>query len=235
METNQPAAGVTSALPAQTAATPGQGSGSSATDRSRKALTQDFETFLSMLTAQMKYQDPLDPMKAQEFAVQLATFSGVEQQVRTNEILGDVARELEGTRLAQMAGWIGRDVAVTGPVIFRGGSVRLRADVVEGADRAVLVVKDGSGAVVQREPIAAVSGEIGWVGRDASGKPLPDGSYTIEVESYSEGKLLESRAVESFHRIVEVRRTGEGERLIADDGGAFGLDDVTSVRGLSRA
>ena len=41
----------------------------------------DFETFLKMLTTQIRNQDPLNPMEGSEFAVQLATFSGVEQQV----------------------------------------------------------------------------------------------------------------------------------------------------------
>lgn len=46
--------------------------------------SSDFETFLKMLTTQIKNQDPLNPMEGTEFAVQLATFSGVEQQVMTN-------------------------------------------------------------------------------------------------------------------------------------------------------
>ena len=40
-----------------------------------------------MLTTQIKNQDPLNPMEGTEFAVQLATFSGVEQQVQTNQLL----------------------------------------------------------------------------------------------------------------------------------------------------
>ena len=43
-------------------------------------INSDFETFLKMLTAQMENQDPLNPIESSDYAVQLATFSGVEQQ-----------------------------------------------------------------------------------------------------------------------------------------------------------
>ena len=44
----------------------------------------DFQTFLTMLTAQLKNQDPLSPMESTDFAIQLATFAGVEQQALGN-------------------------------------------------------------------------------------------------------------------------------------------------------
>lgn len=58
-------------------------------DHTKKAgLTEgDFTTFLTMLATQIKNQDPLNPMDGADFAVQLATFSGVEQQVQTNMLL----------------------------------------------------------------------------------------------------------------------------------------------------
>ena len=52
---------------------------------SNSALSSDFETFLKMLTVQMENQDPLNPVDSADFAVQLATFSSVEQQVLTND------------------------------------------------------------------------------------------------------------------------------------------------------
>ena len=62
----------------------------------RSALASDFDTFLRMLTTQMQNQDPLNPIDSTDYATQLATFSGVEQQVRTNSLLADL-----GTWLAE--------------------------------------------------------------------------------------------------------------------------------------
>jgi hypothetical protein len=56
-------------------------------DTPKATLGSDFETFLKMLTTQMKNQDPLNPVESSEYAVQLATFSSVEQQVLTNDLL----------------------------------------------------------------------------------------------------------------------------------------------------
>ncbi|MFV2001871.1 MAG: flagellar hook capping FlgD N-terminal domain-containing protein, partial [Paracoccaceae bacterium] len=50
-------------------------------------VNSDFETFLKLLTTQLKNQDPLKPVDSSDFAVQLATFSSVEQQVKTNDLL----------------------------------------------------------------------------------------------------------------------------------------------------
>jgi len=50
----------------------------------RTEISSDFETFLRMLTVQMQNQDPLNPVDSSDYAVQLATFSSVEQQVQTN-------------------------------------------------------------------------------------------------------------------------------------------------------
>ena len=87
--------------------------------------SSDFETFLKMLTTQIKNQDPLNPMEGTEFAVQLATFSGVEQQVQTNTLLQQMLSN--GTNgLGELSGWIGRDVRTTAPVwLLMSSSKRL--------------------------------------------------------------------------------------------------------------
>ena len=57
------------------------------TETAPNVISSDFETFLKMLTVQMENQDPLNPTDSSEYAMQLATFSGVEQQVLTNDLL----------------------------------------------------------------------------------------------------------------------------------------------------
>ena len=67
---------------AASAGTPPAGSGAGAGAPAASFSGGDFQTFLKMLTTQIKNQDPLNPMEGSDFAVQLATFSGVEQQVQ---------------------------------------------------------------------------------------------------------------------------------------------------------
>lgn len=88
----------------------------------------EFDTFLKMLTAQLKNQDPLNPMEGTDFAVQLATFSGVEQQTQTNKLLNQLVTQLgNGGGLGQTANWIGKEARTTEPVWF--GDTALTLDV----------------------------------------------------------------------------------------------------------
>ena len=86
-----------------------QTASASAASQDRTMINSDFQTFLTMLTTQMQNQDPLNPMESTEFATQLATFSGVEQQVRTNELLGSLQDSMALSSMGQIAGWIGMD------------------------------------------------------------------------------------------------------------------------------
>lgn len=69
----------------------------------RGQISSDFQTFLKMLTAQIQNQDPLNPTPSDEFAVQLATFSSVEQQVRTNDLLVALGAQFGSMGMAQFA------------------------------------------------------------------------------------------------------------------------------------
>ena len=58
--------------------------------RSRIGLADDFDSFLQLLTTQLKNQDPLAPMDANQFTQQLVQFSAVEQAIKTNDALGQL-------------------------------------------------------------------------------------------------------------------------------------------------
>jgi len=68
---------------------------------SSSVISSDFETFLIMLTTQMENQDPLNPIESSDYAVQLATFSSVEQQVLTNDLLGTLSEQMGPMGMAQ--------------------------------------------------------------------------------------------------------------------------------------
>ena len=106
-------------------------------------ITSDFNTFLRMLTVQMQNQDPLNPIDSADYAVQLATFSGVEQQVRTNQLLADMQGKFSQLGMAEMASWIGKEARSPAPVRYQGTPVTLSPNPAVGANRTVLVVKDG--------------------------------------------------------------------------------------------
>ncbi len=116
-----PVTGASSTTTQETAST----TKNAASSASAKA-SLDYDNFLQLLIAQMKNQDPTDPMKASEQIAQLATFSQVEQTIQTNTNLETL---IKGNALNSASSYIGQtitsaDEKTTGVV----ASVRVYSD-----------------------------------------------------------------------------------------------------------
>jgi flagellar basal-body rod modification protein FlgD len=198
--------------------------------QTKPVISSDFETFLKMLTVQMKNQDPLNPVDSSDYAVQLATFSNVEQSVRTNQLLEGIQAQFGILGMAQLAGWVGQEARAAAPVVIDGTPVTLSPNPAPAADRAVLVVTDGQGRVVSRETIPASSSPFQWLGTDATGKSLPNGTYNLALESYFQESLLMSSPVESYAPILEAQGGPNGIRLVLRGGIEVPADLITALR-----
>lgn len=193
-------------------------------------ISADFETFLIMLTTQLENQDPLNPVESSDFAVQLATFSGVEQQVLTNQLLDDLARHM-GAGGVSAAEWVGKEVRAPTSATFDGTPVSVFASIPPQADAAQLVVVDDTGATIQRLPVDPAQSTFLWTGLGADGVPLPGGSYSFFVESFDGQQALGRTQGEVFARVSEVQIGTAGQlTLLLDSGGAVGADQVSSLR-----
>lgn len=193
-------------------------------------ITSDFTTFLKMLTTQMQNQDPLNPIDSSDYAVQLATFSGVEQQVRTNDLLAGLGAQFGLMGMAQLAGWVGQEARAAAPVWMDGTPVTVLAQAKAGADRAMLVVRDARGDTVAREPVPPGAESVLWAGRDAAGNALPAGRYDLTLESWRGEEMLGSDAVESYAKITEARNTPDGVVLVLNGGVEVPANKVTALR-----
>lgn len=214
------------AAPAPAATAPAAAAGAS----DATFASGDFQTFLQMLTTQIRNQDPLNPMEGADFAVQLATFSGVEQQVRTNELLASLGGSMGLTGLSQYAGWIGREVRSTAPVHFGDEAIALQIEPDPGADGVVLVTRDAHGRVVTREDIGTGSGEVEWFGRDGDGDKLPDGVYSFSIENWQGETRLSEMAVAAWGKVSEARLGAGGAMLVLEGGTAVPAGEVTAIR-----
>ncbi|MGZ9812572.1 flagellar hook capping FlgD N-terminal domain-containing protein [Pseudoroseicyclus sp. H15] len=193
-------------------------------------ITSDFNTFLTMLTVQLQNQDPLDPVDADDFAMQLATFSGVEQQVLTNDLLTAMSSQLALTSLADMAGWVGEEVRISAPAWFDGAPITLAPNPALAADAVELVVKDAEGREVQRLAIPVSAEPIEWAGVDENGQPFAPGVYSFSVISYSLGEILIAEQAEAYQRVDEVRAEGGEILLVFPGGSAAPASSVTGMR-----
>lgn len=212
----------------QSAAQSGLTSG--ATQPPRNAISSDFETFIKMLTTQMQNQDPLNPIESADFAVQLATFSTVEQQVKTNDLLTSLADRVGGLGVAQLSGWVGMTARAQMPVSFTGAPVTLTLEAAAQADNAELVVRDDAGNVVMRQATPAESRDIEWNGLDQTGAPLPAGTYAISMESYKGDELLGASNAIVQDRIVEARNEGGQTILVMAGGQEVASSNILGLR-----
>ncbi len=199
-------------------------------EEASNALSSDFETFLLMLTTQMENQDPLNPIESQDFAVQLATFSGVEQQVRTNDLLESLAGGLGASGIAQLAGWVGMEARSTAPAQFDGAPLTLAPEPAAGADSAVLVARNVFGLEVSRQEIPLGQETIEWAGTAQNATPLPAGQYSFTLESFSAGEVLAVSSVASYARVTEARQGLNGAEIVLEGGIVVPSDDITALR-----
>lgn len=193
-------------------------------------ISSDFTTFLKMLTTQMQNQDPMNPIESSDYAVQLATFSGVEQQVRTNQLLELLASQIGGAGIAQYAGWVGMDAQVTAPVAFYGQPLTLDPVLRSGADQGVLVVYDDQNREAARLSLAPGARQVIWDGTDGNGAALGQGLYSFKVESLKAGEMLGSDAVPTYARVAEVRSGTGGSRLVLEGGSEVDPAAITALR-----
>lgn len=198
---------------------------------SAAAISSDFETFLQMLTVQLENQDPLNPVDSTDYAVQLATFSSVEQQVQTNDLMRTLISRITTTGLAEMAGWVGMEVRAAAPAQYDGSTpLELLTGVATTAERAELTVRNASGAEVRRLGLPPGAETFPWDGTLGEGPALPAGPYTFEVTTYAQGRAVATRPVEVYQAVREVRAGAEGPSVILASGAEIPASEVTALR-----
>lgn len=193
-------------------------------------IASDYMMFLKMLTVQMQNQDPMNPIESSDYALQLATFSGVEQQVRTNELLAKMAAGFQQFGMADMAGWIGKEARSNAPVYYDGTPVTLSPNPAVGATRAVIAVKDAQGNLVSREEIPVSAAPYQWLGAAADGSPLPNGTYTITLESMKGEEVIDARPIEHYALVTEARGGAGGTKLVLAGGIEVEATNITALR-----
>lgn len=219
-----------SAITSTTTATTGTRAAAATPAAAAAAGSANFDTFLKMLTTQLQNQDPLNPMEGSDFAVQLATFSGVEQQAQTNKLLQQMMTQSGGS-LGQLADWIGKEVRTTEPVWFGDEPLTLDVTPDSRADSVTLVTLNESGKEVLREEIGPGEGQIDWLGRDDLGEKLADGRYSFVIESMKSGEVISEDPVGVYVRVAEAEVGVQGVELIFEGGGSALASEIEALRG----
>ncbi len=194
----------------------------------------DRQAFLKLFTTQLKNQNPLDPMKNENFVAQLAQFSQLEATTNMASTLKSYVDSTAGERMLASASLIGRKVSVegAGAVLSEGQPVSATVKLDSGADGMRVQVLDSKGNVVRTAaygPQKPGTVSMTWDGRDDAGKSLPDGNYQFRASAVVDGKNT-SPAVSVMATVQSIQTAGDGSLQVVVLGGqSVPLTKVTTI------
>ncbi len=165
-------------------ATTGTTGTSEATSNAASGLADNMDTFLKLLTTQMKNQDPLNPMDSSEFTQQLVAFSEVEQSIATNMNLENLIGLQQATQATGIVNYLGKEIEAVGDeTVLQDGAAAWMYEIPANTESVVLNISDSNGNVVFAGGGETSEGThtFNWDGKDTSGNQLSDGLYKIEV------------------------------------------------------
>ncbi len=209
-------------------------SASERNNASNSALGQ--QEFLHLLVAQMRNQDPINPLDGAEFAAQLAQFNTVEQLIHLNQGMGllQTSQELMSSSMtnSMAASLAGKDIrALSSEVRLGSGDADVRYRLNNSASNVEIIVRSSSGAEVRREVIGGASAgdhTWRWDGRNDAGERLAEGLYRIEIQAGNDGDPV-GVLTYAEGAVEKVRFTGQGIFLHVN-GVDIPIGDVEEVR-----
>ena len=214
------------------ATTPGTTTTGSTSAVSASTISEDFDTFLQLLTAQIRNQDPLAPLDSTQFVEQLATFSSLEQQVETNQTLENIATMIGDLHSALATEWLGQDVAVSAKhVAYEGEPVEFEINPAFDYNEAVLTVTDTNNQVVWQESLDTANQRHSWNGSVLdSSTPASNGVYEFRVDLFSNGQPVATTQAEIISKVTTLANENGQLKLGTNN---YLTTDLNGVRKLS--
>ncbi len=210
-----------------------------ASQSSSVSLAKNFDTFLTLLTTQLKNQDPTSPMDSKEFTQQLVQFSQVEQSINQNKNLETLISMFASQQNSNNLNYIGKVVDVDDNQIKlkSGGTAFWSYDLPAGVSHVQYNIVNSSGKVVRTVTQSSNNAagfptdrvELAWDGKDGSGNAVPAGNYKLQlVAKDASGKTVDG--VKVYARgYVEAVEMADGKQHLVVSGNKFLPEKVVSV------
>jgi flagellar basal-body rod modification protein FlgD len=201
---------------------------SSTTSSSTAAAQQD--RFLKLLVAQLKNQDPLNPMDNAQMTSQMAQMSTVEGIEKLNTTLNSMVESVSNSQSMQAASLIGKNVMVPGnQLTLSKGAAYAGINLAKAADNVKIHILDSTGKEVQVESLGAQKAGVlnfAWDGKLSDGTTAADGTYKFTVEATQGGSSVTVDALQ-IGTVSALVRTSSGFQL---DLGSLGTFDFANVQ-----
>jgi flagellar basal-body rod modification protein FlgD len=187
------------------------------------------DTFLTLLTTQLKNQDPLKPLDTEKFTSQLVQFASVEQSIQTNAHLEALIALQGASDLEAALSLVGREAGVASPVaMFDGSGAAWTYILPEDARSFSVTILDANGAVAARPAAVSTKGShaLLWDGALLNGEKAPPGLYTLKAEGVGADGAPLAVAVETTARVNAASFGESGAKLET----SVGLIDLADIR-----
>ena len=204
----------------------------STTSATTDAVSENEDRFMKLLVAQMRNQDPLNPLDNAQITSQLAQLSTVSGINKLNTTLEALQASMQASQSFQAAGMIGHGVFVPGSsVALSNSNGILGANLTGAADNVTVTVRDAAGNAVRTLTAGAKAAGImtlGWDGQTDSGATAADGLYSFEVAATSGGQRVGATTL-AFGEVSSVTAGTSGVTLSVQNIGDVGMADVVRI------
>jgi flagellar basal-body rod modification protein FlgD len=195
----------------------------------------DFNTFLTLLVTQLKNQDPLNPMDNAQFTSQIAQFSQLEQQIKSNSYLASLNQTQQLTEQNLAASAIGREGLIQGSVVGlpTQGNANFGYKLSDAAAKVTITISDANGNVVKTLDGDGTAGPhlISWDGSNNDGDQVDAGQYKVSIKATDANGATVAGATYTYGVITEAAMDGSGNvNVVTLDGRNSLFSDVISLR-----
>jgi flagellar basal-body rod modification protein FlgD len=196
----------------------------------KATIAQNFDTFLRLLTTQLKNQNPLDPLDTNQFTQQLVQFASVEQQINMNTQLTTLVSLQKATQATQAMSFLGATATVDGTTATLTGGKATWTFSTDKPATGTINIKNATGQTVYTGtfPLNAGAQAFSWDGRGNNGTLNPDGAYTLSVtaKDASGSTIAVSSEVRGTVDAVDLTKNPP---VLTIGGQAFTLDKIKNV------
>ena len=149
-------------------------------------LSSSYQTFLTLLTSQLKNQDPTSPLDTNSFTQQLVQMTGVQQQLLSKTLLKQLVTQSGGS-VTGAVDLIGKTVTASSDAsALSGGKADWSYTLPSAASQAAMTITDSTGRVVWSgvaPDLSAGTHAFEWDGKNSGGQTSPDGTYTLSIKA----------------------------------------------------
>ncbi|VAW18342.1 Flagellar basal-body rod modification protein FlgD [hydrothermal vent metagenome] len=200
----------------------------------RQLIADNFDTFLKLLTTQLKNQNPLEPLDTNQFTQQLVEFSAVEQAVKSNDLLSKLVAANAASTTGTAIGYIGKSVEASGTATtLKSGNANWTYEINQAAPEASITIRNAAGTIVFTEltELDAGTNTYNWDGTTSSGGTAPEGAYSITIDAKDENGSNISVSTTITGEVTGVEFDGAEPVLIVGTS-RINLSSVKSVSAL---